>query len=187
MRSQCKFIIITEINGKSLFQIRRTTLQLQTLQLFPFILVVFDMGGALRTAGLPDRAPPDEKSIEYFAFKVLQAEYQRAKEITAAAEEEGIEPCIIPTDDPFYFQRMTTLYRTALLEKDTPIQACKCPSIILYKYSQLDPKEKREFHQAVIEATMQREKIIEKKAALSAKVQDYSQSFGGTAADTKNE
>lgn len=82
---------------------------------------------------------------------------------------------------------MASIYNDALLEQENPIEDCKNPSVILYKYSVMSPQERKNYHAAIIESANAREKVVAKKAAARNKVQDYSQSFGGTAADTKNE
>jgi len=144
------------------------------------------MGGAIATR-FADESTTDVGSEDYFAFKVLKAEYERAKEILTAAEAEGETACVIDTDDPFYFHRMASIYSDALLEKDNPIEDCKCPSVVIYKYTAMSPAERNVFHSAILESAIKKEQNIAKKQAIKNKVQDYSQSFGGTAADTKNE
>jgi len=144
------------------------------------------MGGAI-VSHMTDASNLDEDSAEYFAFKVLQGEYERSKEILAEAEAEGETACVIGTDEPFYYQRMSCIYSDALLEKDNPIEDCKCPSVVIYKYLNMTPQERTDFHTAILDSAALKEKAVAKKQAVLNKVQDYSQSFGGTAADTKNE
>eukprot|EP01032_Pedospumella_encystans_P038630 gene38630-43780_t len=79
------------------------------------------MGGAIATR-FANESTVDVASEDYFAFKVLKAEYERTKEILANAEAEGTTACVIDMDDPFYFHRMASIYRDAMLEKDNPIE-----------------------------------------------------------------
>jgi hypothetical protein len=144
------------------------------------------MGGALGSSVIP-RSPANKSSPEYFAFKVLQAEYDRSKELAAAAELDGSDASVIPTDEPFYFQRMNAIFREACAEMNKPIEECKCPSVILYLYLRMDPERRKEYHQSIVVSATLKEMAVAKKHAAKNKVVDYSQSFGGTAADTKNE
>lgn len=141
------------------------------------------MGGTVATA----LSPNNKVSPEYFAFKVLQSEYERAKVEAAAALEEWEIASSIPTDEPFYFQRMANIYQEALNEFGKPIEACRSPAVIIFLYTKLNSEEKRALHQSILENALAREKVVAKNAAAMSKVADYSQSFGGTAADTKNE
>jgi hypothetical protein len=141
------------------------------------------MGGSVGTG----RSPTNRSSPEYFAFKVLQAEYERSKEQAAFDEENDCFSSTIPSDEPFYYQRMVSVYHEALAEFGRPIEQCRCPSVILHVYNTMDSEQKKIFHQSVLDSALAREKVVAKKAEANSKVADYSQSFGGTAADTKNE
>ena len=145
------------------------------------------MGGAIVTNAQKEAAEVDKESAEYFEFTVLQAEYERRKMIIASAEEEGVTASVIPTEDQYFFKRMVGICASAVLEKDKQIEECKCPAVIIHKYLTMEANDRKTFSQAILESATARELQVAKKAALAAKVQDYSQSFGGTAADTKNE
>lgn len=141
------------------------------------------MGGSIGAA----RSPTNKTSPEYFAFKVLQAEYERAKQQAAFEEQNFSYPTVIPLDDSYYYQRMSAIYQSALQEFDKPFEQCRCPAVILYRYAKMTEEQLKELHASIIENATAREKAIAKKAAANSKPADYSQSFGGTAADTKNE
>ena len=83
-------------------------------------------------------------------------------------------------------ERLKAIYSKALQEFENPLEDCRCPAVILLKYSRLTEEEKKEFNDAVVGAIIEKEKI-RKKAIDNTKAVDYSQSFGGTADDTKNE
>ena len=144
----------------------------------------YSMGSAIGV-NFPNGSPTNKTSIEYFAFKVLQSEYERSKLLSTGETEDS--DMVIPTEEPYYFQRMVLLYQEALQESKKPLQECRSPSVILYKYDTMSEAERKEYHDAVLDAALTKEKVIAKKTAANNKVQDYSQSFGGTAADTKNE
>ena len=99
------------------------------------------MGGSVGTP----RSPANQASPEYFAFKVLQGEYDRAKDMENSAMDDWSCSNTIPTDEPYYYQRMSTIYDTALKEFGKPIFECKCPAVILYLYFKLTKEEKEEF------------------------------------------
>lgn len=127
------------------------------------------------------------KPAEQFAFKVVAEEYSRIHSSDFAIEgEEDTKP--YPNEEAMY-SRLESLYKKALLEKDTGLPECMCPSVIIYKYDKLGEEQKKEYQQGFLDAVEKREKesLKAKKAAAKSASADYSQSFGGTAEDTKNE
>ena len=146
------------------------------------------MGGAIGTNQQNHSSKDvDIDSAEYFAFQVLKAEYERSKDGNGSNLWEDDELKSTPNNASSYCQRMVDIYCASIVEKDKPIEECKCSAVIIFKYLSMSAEEKNAFCSAILESATAREVQIAKKEALAAKVQDYSQSFGGTAADTRNE
>lgn len=140
------------------------------------------MGGAIGTGG---GSTAVKTSPEYFAFKVLDGELERMNTGCDAGTEENAE--ILPVDESSNHQRIVCIYHQALCEFGKTIENCRCPSVVLHLYLSMDTEQRRAFHRSVLDNAEASEKVTAAKAVLANKASDYSQSFGGTAADTKNE
>jgi len=143
-------------------------------------------------------------SPEYFAFQVMQCEYNRwktscafssssASTATADAQPHERNPEVIVAIDEVVGANASSeinrehfmqIYHQAVVERDIDLLLCRSPSVIIYKYLLLSEDDKVQYLHSVIEAATSREK----KGASNQKKkidQDYSKSFGGTAEDTK--
>lgn len=151
--------------------------------------------GATQSVGVVSNSP------EFFAYQVLQCEYNRLKAASrwsSSSNDELLNPTI---DRPEVMlldkgdtmdhissevdqERFVQIYNQAIAERDLDLELCRCPSVVIYKYLELSEGDKAQFLQSIVEAATSREK---KGASSKKKIQqeDYSKSFGGTAEDTK--
>jgi hypothetical protein len=123
----------------------------------------------------------------FFAFKVLKFHYDQRQALATGSDADDGAYSIVQQVTNLNSDAYQKMFIAALLEKDVPIEQCQCSAVVLYKYYIMSATEKAEFCKSVIECAELKEKRIAKKAALEGKKQDYSQSFGGTEQDTKNE
>lgn len=131
-------------------------------------------------------APHWTADQEFFAFQVFQHDMEHgtlAEERKLHAEDTSASEKL--SNEDFYL-RVEEIFLQAIQEKDTPLLECKSPAVIAYKYSKLTAEEKEEIQQQVLEAAVLKDKK-QFAAAQKAQAQDYSKSFGGTEADSKNE
>lgn len=133
---------------------------------------------------------------ELFAFRVVKAEYERLKEVNQAiasaaascAASDEVEEEGVALDDSAIHDKLQVVYECALREVDTPVLECKCPAVVIYKYSmQMNEEDRKQCVVKLLEVQGVRDKKLFKINQEKRKVQDYSQSFGGTADDSKNE
>lgn len=114
-----------------------------------------------------------------FAYKVLDSEAKRMKEAVSRGE--------YSCDEAPKFDKLRTTFIRAAEEYTSPIERCKCSSVVIFKYGALSDAEKDEYIKTVLERIIAREKERAKSQNQNAKNADYSQSFGGTAEDTRRE
>ncbi|KAJ1442738.1 hypothetical protein B484DRAFT_50183 [Ochromonadaceae sp. CCMP2298] len=137
------------------------------------------MGGALVTGADP---------AHLFACQVVRAEYERA-----LSQDPDSDPVLIDTTDSQYRDRLVHLYTAALVEWQLPLEVCRQPAVVLFKYLLLGVGERADYHQAVMGAAEGRERQKGggggggKGGGKGGKKEDYSASFGGTEADSRNE
>mmetsp|Transcript_17336 Transcript_17336/g.29311 ORF Transcript_17336/g.29311 Transcript_17336/m.29311 type:complete len:434 (-) Transcript_17336:159-1460(-) len=140
------------------------------------------MGGSVGTLQAANR------EVDYLAFQIIRDDYERIqkalKESSEASEDEKVYT--IATDSMEYCKRVEKIYQSVISEKDSPIERCRCPAVILYRYGQMTAEDRKKFNSSVFESAETKERKLA-KALVGKKPEDYSQSFGGTAADTKNE
>lgn len=123
-----------------------------------------------------------------FAIEVLEKDYARMK---AHNLDLPVDPLFGDTPPPFcatpaeLLERLQSLYLKAKEEEALPIEECKCPSVIMFKYESMEPDARNKYKQQIIDAFMAVENSRIAKGP--TKKEDYSKSFGGTEADSKNE
>ena len=118
-------------------------------------------------------------------LKILLAEYKRIKVFkTEAVDVSVLEAFIV--DEVAMYDRLMSLIDKVKEENSLEFHKCRCPAVILYKYQNLEEKEKKDYQDSLISSVVEREKKSEKKVKSSSS-EDYSKSFGGTAEDTRNE
>ncbi len=141
------------------------------------------MGGAIASAN--HGLTPDQES---YAFKVFHFDMQNgtlAEEQSLSKHDTEASSNHQALSDADLHDWVVDIFQNAVVEKDIPILECKHPAVIRYKYSLLSDEEKKEFNDAVLAAAVGKDKKTHK--AQNKKPADYSKSFGGTEADTKNE
>ena len=77
-------------------------------------------------------------------------------------------------------------FNAAVSEFNLEIQNCRNSLVLADKYERLNSEEKNIFHKNVIDAITRKE-LIKAKSLKNSKAEDYSVSFSGTEADSKNE
>jgi hypothetical protein len=140
------------------------------------------MGGAVMSHVLPEEnlqknGITDE--LHFYGYQVTDYDYNDG----AISIERGNTESLLPNDT--LLRRVEDIFKQAIQEKDLPLSECRFPSVMNFKFSKLSKEEREEYNKALMEAITAQDKKAAKKA--SAKAVDYSQSFGGTAEDTKNE
>lgn len=128
------------------------------------------MGGAVFT-------PIDKNSAEFFASQVVRDEYEIVQVYLKS------EPTV-PLTDTQVADILGQSYKNALQEFDLPILDCRSPGVIIFKFLQMSPDEKTQYNATITNAAVVKDKDITRNAS---KKEDYSKSFGGTEADSKNE
>jgi hypothetical protein len=144
------------------------------------------MGGAVNK--LYGLAEPFSAEQELYAFQVFHHDMQHgtlAVEKTLSKHETEASANHSSLTDVEFHDWVQDLFQQAIIEKDLNILECKHPAVISFKYSQLTEDEKKELQQTVLNAAINKDKKLHK--GQNKKVADYSKSFGGTEADTKNE
>lgn len=134
-----------------------------------------------------------EEGYSPFAVNVLESEYKRIITYNNFLSENNVDrwgeviedapPPFCGTPDLLY-DRLKTLYDKAVNEEQTPLEDCTLPSVIVYKYESMEAELKAEYKQSILDAVLT---VEAQKSASAPKVEDYSKSFGGTEADSKNE
>lgn len=159
--------------------------------------------GATQSVGVVSNSP------EFFAYQVLQCEYNRLKAASrwssssAAVADASTYELLNPTiDRPEVMlldkvdtmdhissevdqERFVQIYNQAIAERDVDLELCRCPSVVIYKYLELSEGDKAQFLQSIVEAATSREKKSASSKKKKIQQEDYSKSFGGTAEDTK--
>jgi len=118
-----------------------------------------------------------------FPVAVTISEYERIKAYNESVTENESKFCI---DDSSLFDRLQYVYKAAVEEAELSLSDCRFPAVIISKYIGLNDAEKEDFTKLLGSAIEAREEETRKKMK-NSKPEDYSQSFGGTAADSKNE
>lgn len=130
--------------------------------------------------GAAASASPSQSPIDLFAFLVAKQEFERLSQASSRQE----APLVL--SDANLHDRLAFVYNQAKLEYETPVEECRLPAVILFKYKALNQDEKKAFDDNIVMAITEKENLrrikIEKEKAI-----DYSQTFGGTADDSKNE
>ena len=124
------------------------------------------------------------KSNELYAFRVTKRYYDRYYYLK---QEEGL---FEDFNEELLYKQLINVFREALTEKelDIPFLSLKSPAHLMYKFeNELNSDEQMEYCNSFKEAVVLEEKKLAKRMQGDAKRNDYSSSFGGTAADTKNE
>jgi hypothetical protein len=121
-----------------------------------------------------------------FAFSIAREEYDRiqariAKEINLDMED---YECLPRLTDAQMQVRLRECFDAAVLEEDKSITECRNPVMISHRLSRMSEAERKEYMCSVVLAAIDNEKANYKPKAAAA---DYSKSFSGSAADTKNE
>ncbi len=116
---------------------------------------------------------------ELFTFKVLQNEYEAIKQFNIDKPEKALNETQI-------YDCLQLTYRSAIEEWNTDLPECKNPGVILFKYLQLSSAEQTEYIELITTTATTKEKDL-LKIKKAVKVEDYTKSFGGTEADSKNE
>lgn len=110
-----------------------------------------------------------------FAGSIVADEFEKLKSLRS---EDGGEALL--------FTKLSALYLSAQSEFDAPLQNCRVPSVIAFKYSRMDSVLQKEFGENVVGAVLRLQKKISSQS-MPEKKADYSKSFGGTAEDTQKE
>jgi hypothetical protein len=119
---------------------------------------------------------------EYFAFQVVREEYERILQNSKQSEMP-----LAYSDNSEMLVRLENLYNESVNEFGIPLLECKSAPVVLSKVASLSPEARIAMTQTVLDAEIAREKRVFKIREKQRKNSDYSQSFGGTADDTKNE
>ena len=123
------------------------------------------------------------KGVGEFPVSVIIGEYERIKSFNESATDHEEKFC---TEDSSLFDRLQYVYKSAVEESELSLSDCRFPAVIISKYTGLIDSEKEDFTKLLLSAIEAREEETRKKMK-NTKPEDYSQSFGGTAADSKNE
>ena len=116
---------------------------------------------------------------DLIAFKIIKNEYDRISSYNQLQPEKSLIDHEIQS-------LLQLTYKHTLEELDLLVEECKCPAVILFKYIELMDIEQSDYIELITQAAITKEKDI-LKSKKSVKVEDYSKSFGGTEADSKNE
>ena len=134
----------------------------------------------------------------FFAFQVVRDTYESYKQFLLQAGDDCGDGQTIEDAPPSSSSQLMSqsnskiqrllerAYKNALEEKDVPIEQCKYPAVLIFKYKLLNEEEQKQFQENVIVSALEKEKAISTRKK-SNSAEDYSKSFGGTAADSKNE
>jgi hypothetical protein len=137
------------------------------------------------SAGVLAAVPTDgsvSSEQQDFAFKVLHYDLQNgALGIKLRKDNPN------PLPDHEVFNRIFHIWHAAIKEMNSPYIECVNPAVILYKHSQLSADEIKEINNQILKEVVSRDKAEYRLHHPSKATNDYSQSFGGTAEDTKNE
>lgn len=129
-----------------------------------------------------------------FALAVVTDAYERycvAATATATADEDGNHtPQLLNSVESDTVQSsLRAIYTTAGEEMDVPIESCRIPAVLLYKYQHMSLDERQDFESKVVEAinAKERERRRLKLATKKETSEDFAKGFGGTEADSRNE
>jgi hypothetical protein len=117
-----------------------------------------------------------------FAFNVLHYDLQHGALASKLVPE---NPNPLPEKE--IFNRIDRIWRAAIQEKNTTYIECLNPAVINYKHSLLTSEEIHDIDVQILKEVIARDRSDYKRLHPSKATTDYSQSFGGTAEDTKNE
>lgn len=138
------------------------------------------MGAAAGVMASPRGGTSKEK--ELFAFQVLHYDRQKGA-LSIKLDPEN--PNQLPEKE--LFNRIDQVWHAAVKEADVPYIECLNPAVIMYKHSLLTEQEVNDINEQILKDIIARDKDLYKANHHSKANTDYSQSFGGTADDTKNE
>lgn len=122
---------------------------------------------------------------EYFAFQVIQADWERFKAYRQRCEDEAREAFC--EDEAKYLASLPDIFAAAVKEFHTEIQNCRSPAVVQHKFLALNEEDRKSYMENFVKAVEEEEKKKKKASVASDKANDYSQSFSGSAADTKAE
>jgi len=124
--------------------------------------------------------------VDVWAFKVCEKDYDRYKLFRKECIENDEEAYC--EDENVFLMGLSQTFNTARVEKSLFIGLCKSPAVILYKWEEaMNAEERKEYTQTFDETVEAQEKLLRKQKAANTTNNDYSQSFSGSAADTKAE
>jgi hypothetical protein len=129
-------------------------------------------------AGMTDKA-------QFFAYQVLASDLERYTTFRRECEEKDEEAYC--EDELAYLASLPSVYEAAIVEYEREFHLCRKPAVILHKLALLTEEDMAEYMTRFIEVVEHEEKVKRKSKAAGAKAADYSQSFSGSAADTKAE
>jgi hypothetical protein len=124
---------------------------------------------------------------EFFAFQVIDYNWKNgtiAEDMNPTPVEGAIPEKI---SDLELQRRVEDILIQSYKEKDLPINECRCPAVVLFKYFKLSDQEKDEYQTTLLDAAIAKDKANYQSKMKASAIEDYSKSFGGTANDTKNE
>jgi hypothetical protein len=90
----------------------------------------------------------------------------------------------IKSDDLLIYERLKKLYCIGISEWNLPLGESFNPRVIIQKYQKLSLTEKKDYHDLVVKKITNQEKCGRKKVK---KTEDFSNSFSGTAEDSRVE
>ena len=127
----------------------------------------------------------NELVAQKFGFDVIKADFERYKAFRAECEErDELAYC---EEEEAYLNSLPGIYAAAVKMHALDSYLCSCPAVLLHKFSQLSDEERNEYMSTFVEVVEVEEKKKAKAAKATAGAADYSQSFSGSAADTKAE
>ena len=127
----------------------------------------------------------DTDSQKFYATQVVTTEYDRYKKQLDDGTEEVLGYDLDPLEDAALAERLQDLYNQALAQKEKTLEDGGLhPVVFAARYGAMSDAEKVAYCKAVVEAQVTLDKATFKPKEAEA---DYSQSFSGSAADTKAE
>lgn len=136
------------------------------------------MGSSASVLTTPKVGNPDE---QLFAFKVLSYDISKGALALKLSPDNSN-----PLPHAEVMNRINDVWNAAVKEKDLPFLECQNPAVIMYKISLLANDEINQMNEIIMKELKIKDRADFKTHQSKANA-DYSQSFGGTEQDTKNE
>lgn len=136
------------------------------------------MGSSASVLATPKTESPEE---QLFAFKVLSYDISKG---ALGLKLSPDNPNPLPHNE--VMNRVNQTWSVAVKEKDLPYLECQSPSVLMYKFSLLTTEEINLMDEKIMKELKIKDRADFKSHQSKANA-DYSQSFGGTEQDTKNE